>query len=95
MPASRRGLATCCPILSRSRTKEDQVMSSTMPVCIETADVLSVALRLRAAKDGVSPEEVVDSILRKALAPEIEEASGELPLATVIQKVMHGERRDT
>ena len=53
---------------------------------------LSVAIRLRAAKDGVSPEELVDGILRKVLAPEIEEASGELPLAAVIQKVMHGER---
>ena len=32
--------------------------------------------------------EVIHGILRKALAPEIEEAAGALPLAAVIQKVM-------
>ncbi len=63
-------------------------MSRTTPISIEAGDTLGAAIRLRAAKDGISPEEVVDGILRKALAPEIAEASGELPLAAVIQKVM-------
>ena len=63
-------------------------MSHAMPIALDDADALTVAIRLRAAKDGVSPEEVVHGILRKALAPEIEEATGALPLAAVIQKVM-------
>jgi plasmid stability protein len=63
-------------------------MSSSIPITIDGADTLGAAIRLRAAKDGVSEEEVVQGILRKALAPEIEEASGALPLATVIQQVM-------
>jgi plasmid stability protein len=63
-------------------------MSHAMPVTLDDTDALTVAIRLRAAKDGVSPEEVVHGILRKALAPEIEEATGALPLAAVIQKVM-------
>jgi plasmid stability protein len=63
-------------------------MSSSIPISLDGTDALGVAIRLRAAKDGVSPEEVVQSILRKALAPELEEASGTLPLTAVIQKVM-------
>jgi plasmid stability protein len=51
-------------------------------------DALGAAIRLRAAKEGVSPEDVVQGILRKALAPEIEEAAGALPLAAVIRQVM-------
>jgi plasmid stability protein len=69
--------------------KEPTTMSLTTPISIDAAEDLSVAIRLRAARDGVSPEEVVHGILRKALAPEIEEASGTVPLATVIQQVMH------
>jgi hypothetical protein len=49
---------------------------------------LLAAIHLRAAKEGVSPEDVVHGILRKALAPELEEVSGTLPLTAVIQKVM-------
>jgi hypothetical protein len=64
------------------------MMSHSVPITIDVADALGVAIRLRAAKEGVAPEEVVHGILRKALAPEIEEASGRLPLAAVIQKVM-------
>ncbi len=58
------------------------------PISIDGADALGAAIRLRAAKDGVSPEAVVDGILRRALAPEIEEVAGAIPLAAVIQKVM-------
>jgi plasmid stability protein len=63
-------------------------MSNAIPITIDGADALGTAIRLRAAKEGVSPEEVVQGILRKALAPEIEEASGALPLTAVIQKVV-------
>jgi plasmid stability protein len=63
-------------------------MSNSIPLTIDGTDALGAAIRLRAAREGVSEEEVVQGILRKALAPEIEEATGALPLATVIQKVM-------
>ena len=64
-------------------------MSIDSPTPIDDPDPLCAAIRLRAARDGVSPEAVVDGILRRALAPEIEEVSGALPLAAVIQQVMH------
>ncbi len=64
-------------------------MSIESPIPIAEADPLGAAIRLRAAKDGVSPEAVVDGILRRALAAEIEEVSGALPLTAVIQQVMH------
>jgi hypothetical protein len=64
-------------------------MANATPVTVEAADMLGAAIRLRATKEGVSPEEVVNGILRKALAAEIEEAGGALPLAAVIQQVMH------
>jgi plasmid stability protein len=63
-------------------------MSHAIPIAIDDADALGAAIRLRAARDGVSPEEVLHGILRKALAPEIEEATGTPPLAAVIQQVM-------
>ena len=63
-------------------------MSDSVAISIAAPEALGAAIRLRAAREGVSPEEVVQGILRKALAPEIEEATGALPLATVIQKVM-------
>jgi plasmid stability protein len=68
-------------------------MAHDTPITIDGADALGAAIRLRAAKEGVSPEEVVQGILRKALAPEIEEASGALPLTAVIQKVMQARAR--
>ena len=63
-------------------------MSHQAAITIDGADALSAAIRLRAAKEGVSPEDVIHGILRKALAAEIEEAAGPLPLTAVIQKVM-------
>jgi plasmid stability protein len=68
-------------------------MTNPLPLTIETDETLGVAIRLRAAKEGVSTEEVVSSILRKALAPEIEEATGTVPLAAVIQKVVQAGNR--
>jgi plasmid stability protein len=63
-------------------------MSDSILLTFDGGDPLSAAIRLRAAKDGVSEAEVVQDILRKALAPEIEEAFGALPLTAVIQQVM-------
>ena len=63
-------------------------MSDSIPITIDGTDDLAAAIRLRAARDGVSEEELVQGILRKALAPEIEEASGAMPLAAVIQQVI-------
>jgi plasmid stability protein len=64
------------------------VMPHSLPLTIDEADALGTAIRLRAAREGVSEEDMVIGILRKALAPEIEEATGRLPLTAVIQQVM-------
>ena len=44
-------------------------MSQSIPVALDSVDPLGAAIRLRAAREGSSPEEVVHGILRKALAP--------------------------
>ena len=67
---------------------ERWLMANPYQLTIDTEEILGRALRLRAAKEGVSPSEVANGILRKALAGEIEEASGVQPLAAVIQTVM-------
>ena len=48
---------------------------------------------LRAAREGVSPSEVVNVILRTALAAEIGEAAGQPPMADVIQDVVNANQR--
>jgi hypothetical protein len=66
---------------------------SQRPLTIPADEVLLRALQARAAREGVSPGEVVTALLRQALAPEIEEARGLAPLADVIQE--HHDRRQT
>ncbi len=68
-------------------------MSMAIPISLDSADPVGAAIRLRAARAGVSPEEIVHSILRRALAPEIEEMTGTPPLAAVIQQVMQANAR--
>jgi len=63
-------------------------MSISIPISLDSADAVGAAIRLRASRDGTSPEEVVHGILRKALASEIEEVAGTPSLAVVIQQVM-------
>ena len=60
-------------------------MACLVPLTVLTEEVVVQALRLRAVKEGVRPEEVANALLRAALAAEIEEASGLPPLADVIQ----------
>jgi hypothetical protein len=56
-----------------------------IPLTVEIEDAIRLAILARAAKEGASPSDVVNAALRKALAAEIDEASGVPPLATVIQ----------
>jgi hypothetical protein len=58
-----------------------------------TEEAIVRALRLRAAKEGVRPEEAASALLRAALAAEIEEAAGLPPLADVIQDHHHREQQ--
>jgi plasmid stability protein len=70
-------------------------MSDSVAISIAAPEALGAAIRLRAAREGVSPEEVVQGILRKALAPELEEAAGALPLTAVIRQVMQSGGKGT
>jgi hypothetical protein len=61
-------------------------MSQTTSIAINLDGVVALALRLRATREQVTAEELVAALLRAALAPEIEEASGGRPLAAVVQE---------
>ena len=60
-------------------------MTSLIPVTIEIEEAVHQAVRLRAVKDGSSTAAVVNTLLRKALAAEMEEVAGLPPLAAMIQ----------
>jgi hypothetical protein len=60
-------------------------MACQVPLTVLTEEAIVRALRLRAAKEGVRPEEAANALLRAALMAEIEEAAGLPPLADVIQ----------
>jgi hypothetical protein len=60
-------------------------MADQIPVTIELEETILRAVRLRGAKEGLSWAEVVNCLLQKALAAEIEEVSGVPPLAAMIQ----------
>jgi hypothetical protein len=50
-------------------------------------------VQLRAAKEGRSPSEVVNDLLRQALRVEVEEATGAASLAQLIQAMLRGRPR--
>ena len=60
-------------------------MGNPIALVIETDEVLHRALQLRAAKEGNSLSDVVNGVLRQALAAEVDEATGTPPLAEMIQ----------
>ena len=62
-------------------------MERLMPLTIYTVEAICLAVQRRAAKDGVSASDVVNAILRGALAAEIAEAAGAAPLASAIQNL--------
>jgi hypothetical protein len=66
-----------------------------VPFTIDTEETLFQAVRLRATRDGVTPSEAANAILRKALAVEIQEVAGIQPLAAAIQDVMNGKKANT
>jgi hypothetical protein len=60
-------------------------MAGRVTLVIDTEDVLHRALGLRAGRGGGSVADIVNGILRQALAAEIDEVTGTPPLAAVIQ----------
>jgi len=62
-------------------------MARPLPLTIDIEETTCLAVRLRAAREGVSPSDVVNALLRQALAAEIAEASGLPPLAAVLQNL--------
>ena len=52
---------------------------------IDTEEAICLAVQLRAGKQKTSSSDVINSILRKALAAELAEVSGLPPLLAVIQ----------
>ncbi len=68
-------------------------MTEPVRLTLDTDDVIERALRLRSVKEGRSPSEVITQILRKALAAEIDEVSGQPPVAAVIQGVIDANQK--
>ena len=62
-------------------------MARFVPLTVDVEEALCLAIQVRAAKCGVSPPDVVNAILRQALAAEIAEGSGVAPLAAVLQSL--------
>jgi plasmid stability protein len=63
-------------------------MARTVPWSVETDETVLRALELRAAREGTSLSDALQAVLRQALAAEIDEVSGTVPLAAMIQKVI-------
>lgn len=61
-------------------------MADRVPLTLDLDEIVQQALRLRAAREGMSVAEAANAILSKALVAEIEEAAGAPPLAAVIQE---------
>jgi plasmid stability protein len=55
---------------------------------VEVDETVFLALRLLAARQGASPSDLANALLRRALVAEIEEVSGVVPLASAIQRVV-------
>jgi hypothetical protein len=55
------------------------VMADRIRLIIDTEEEIRLAVRLAAVKADTSPSELVNSILRKALASEIEDAKRYMP----------------
>jgi plasmid stability protein len=70
-------------------------MTDPVRLILDTDDVIDRALRLRAAKEGLSPSAVISEILRKALVAEIDEVSGQPSVADVIQGVIDANQKTT
>jgi hypothetical protein len=68
-------------------------MSGLLQRAVDTDEILEQAVLLRSSREGVSPSELVTGIVRKALAAEIDELSGALPLAELIRKVVRAQGR--
>ena len=68
-------------------------MAKTVRWTVELDESLLRALELRAGREGGSLADVVDSLFRRALAAEMDEVSGAVPLAAMIQTVIRHRTR--
>lgn len=67
------------PLTARGNGVLNEVMAERIRVIIDTDEEIRLAIRLAATKADVTTSELVNSILRKALASEIEDARKYLP----------------
>jgi hypothetical protein len=68
-------------------------MAKTVHWAVQTDETVLRALELRANREGGNLSGVVESVLRQALTAEIEEVSGAVPLAAMIQTVIRHQAR--
>ncbi len=68
-------------------------MTRPVQLLVDTDETLLLAVHRKAARQGVTASEVVNAVLRQALAPEIAEVGGAPPLAAVIQGMMRAARK--
>jgi hypothetical protein len=68
-------------------------MAKTVHWAVETDETVLRALELRANREGGNVSDVVESVLRQALTAEIDEVSGAVPLAAMIQTVIRRQTR--
>ena len=59
-----------------------------IPLFLQLDETVHSALQRRADREQAAAEDIVEDILRRALAPEIDEATGVPPLAVLIQGVV-------
>lgn len=63
-------------------------MANVVSLILQIDETVHSALQRRADREQVGAEDVVETILRRALAAEIDEAAGVPPLADLIQRVV-------
>ena len=68
-------------------------MAKTVHWAVEMDETVLRALELRAGREGGNVSDVVESVLRQALTAEIDEVSGAVPLAAMIQTVIRRQTR--
>ncbi len=63
-------------------------MAKTVEWAVATDENVLRAVELRARREGGTASEVVEALLRQALAPEMDELAGAVPLAALLQTVI-------
>jgi hypothetical protein len=68
-------------------------MAKSVRWAVETDEVILRALELRAHREGGNLSAVAEAVLRQGLAAELDELSGTVPLAAMIQTVIRQRSR--